>query len=404
MTATEVAFSMVALMQAMLALIWLAGGWWARDTRRASAHWAAYAASSAVSFAFLMLAMRSAESQRAELLRAVGNVAGVFSIMALHSGVWVFLDRPVRAWMQSALFAAVLVVAWVGLDPAQGALRVGFNSTVMAWLCVDIAAALYLHARDRLRFRMPAVLALPVVLAALAYAARGLKALADPATVNAEMVTHSSLNLSAVFTYVVLMLAFHAMLMVLVVARLFEALHRLSQRDGLTGLLNRRAMQEALELQWRRSRRGGEVFAVMMLDIDHFKAVNDRHGHAMGDQALKHVSALLQNEMRDVDRLARFGGEEFLVLLPGLSQNNALAVAERVCRRVASTPLAPMAPGAAPIALSISIGVAQWNGESEELSRLLVRADAALYQAKQGGRDRVAVAQPHAAGAQLMTG
>lgn len=127
----------------------------------------------------------------------------------------------------------------------------------------------------------------------------------------------------------------------------------------------------------------------MMLDADHFKAINDQHGHAVGDLVLKHLSTLLHSGMREVDRLARFGGEEFLVLLPGLTLAEAAPVAERLRALVAG---APLADGGNNINVSVSIGIAEWAGADEDLSRLLVRADAALYQAKQHGRDRVALA------------
>ena len=395
MSATEVAFALVAVMQAVLALVWLIGGGWAGEVRRAAWQWAAYAGLSALSFALLMLAMRSAELDpgallRAELVRAAGNVSGVVAVMALRRGIWIFLGRSLVPSILPWLLVAVLLVAWLGLDPAMGALRVGFNSLVLTWLCLDIARALHLNARDVLHFRWPLLLVLPLLIAAIGYAQRGLSVLLDPASVAASMTTHSAVNVGSAFSYVVLALAFHAMLMVLVVARLVAQLHLISHRDGLTGLLNRRAMQEALEAQMRRSRRNGEAFVLMMLDADHFKAINDQHGHAVGDLVLKHLSTLLHSGMREVDRLARFGGEEFLVLLPGVTLAEAIPVAERLRALVAATPLAD---GDAAISVSVSVGIAEWVGATEDLSRLLVRADAALYQAKQRGCDRVALAE-----------
>ena len=109
----------------------------------------------------------------------------------------------------------------------------------------------------------------------------------------------------------------------------------------------------------------------------------------MGDLALKHLSSLLLDHMREVDRLARFGGEEFLVLLPGLTLPGALPVAERLRAVIAA---APLQHADATIPLSVSIGIAEWADASEDTSRLLVRADAALYQAKRSGRDQVASA------------
>jgi len=203
------------------------------------------------------------------------------------------------------------------------------------------------------------------------------------------MEANSALNLNAALTYIVLALALHATLMALVVGRLIDELRRLSMYDALTGLLNRRAMEEALQAQIRSSRRGGETFAVMMLDLDYFKRINDDFGHGVGDLALKHVSSLLRGALRDIDSLARFGGEEFVVLMPGATLSHAEPIAERLRTLLYST---PMASEANLVSLSISIGVAEWVQSDDDLSHLLLRADAALFQAKVQGRNRVVAA------------
>jgi len=389
LTPTEVAFVMVGLMQAVPTVLWLVGGWLVGDTRRAAMHWSAYAGLSVLSFGLLAMAMQSPAGLSAELLRAGGNVCGVLALLSLQRGIWLFIGRPVANTSQALALAIVLGASWVGLDPAGGSIRVGVNSLVQAVVALGIARDLLRHARDTLHLGWPWLLPLPLWVSCVAFAARGLRALLSPASVMAEMTVHSGLNIGSTFLYVVLALSFHAMLMALVVIRLVADLQRLSRHDGLTGLLNRRALEDALTAQVQRSQRNGEPFCVLMLDADHFKAINDRFGHAVGDQALKHLSTLLRGDMREVDRVARFGGEEFLVLLPGLGLAAALPVAERLRERVAA---APLAHGDATIPLSVSIGMAEWAGAQEDPSRLLVRADAALYQAKRHGRDRVAAA------------
>jgi diguanylate cyclase (GGDEF)-like protein len=179
----------------------------------------------------------------------------------------------------------------------------------------------------------------------------------------------------------------HATLMALVVARLIQQLEWRARHDGLTGLLNRLAMQEALDRQLQRSRRAGDTFSVVMLDIDHFKQINDRHGHAAGDQALIQTASLLQTSVRNIDRVGRFGGEEFLVLLPGVDLARAAQVAETLRALLAERRIER--EGGAALTMSASFGVAEWHGPSEEPSRLLLRVDQALYRAKQGGRNRV---------------
>jgi diguanylate cyclase (GGDEF)-like protein len=128
----------------------------------------------------------------------------------------------------------------------------------------------------------------------------------------------------------------------------------------------------------------------VLIDIDHFKAINDRFGHAVGDVALKHVSALLHGSLRDVDRLARFGGEEFLVLLPDTLPAAALELAERLRHKLESLPMQWQGQS---VPLTASIGVTQWRGHDDPVDALLVRADTALYRAKHAGRNRVVAAE-----------
>jgi diguanylate cyclase (GGDEF)-like protein len=205
------------------------------------------------------------------------------------------------------------------------------------------------------------------------------------------MTVHSALNVGSALSYIVLVLLLHATLLALVVARLLGQLQNLARRDPLTGLFNRRAMHAVLDQHARQRRRAADTFSLLMIDVDHFKEVNDRYGHETGDRALTHIARLMTQALRTQDRLARFGGEEFVVLLPGADLARALADAE-VLRLAVKR--APLVHGALLVPLSVSIGVAEWAGAAEDPSRLLVRADDALYRAKRMGRDRVEAAEP----------
>ncbi len=169
-----------------------------------------------------------------------------------------------------------------------------------------------------------------------------------------------------------------------------QGLERLSATDPLTGLYNRRRMMEALENEVRRSRRLKHSFAVLMADVDNFKRYNDAHGHPAGDEVLKRVAALLREATRDVDVVARYGGEEFFVLLPETEGEGAAEVADRVRERLAADPL----PGGA---VTLSFGVAEFPAHGDTGETLIAIADAALYQAKREGRNRVVVAPGAAA-------
>lgn len=164
------------------------------------------------------------------------------------------------------------------------------------------------------------------------------------------------------------------------------ALTELAVRDPLTGLHNRRSFEDRLDEALARARRTGDAVALLMLDLDHFKAVNDVHGHPVGDQALRAVAALLAGELRAVDVAGRLGGEEFGVLLPGSDHAEATAVADRLRVAIAGC---PVRHAGGTLWITASIGVACFPRHALTRDELLERADHALYHAKRTGRDRV---------------
>ncbi len=164
-----------------------------------------------------------------------------------------------------------------------------------------------------------------------------------------------------------------------------ERLRQLATTDGLTGLANRRRFLEALEHEVQRHRRYGTPLALISIDVDRFKRVNDTWGHAVGDEVLCGLAAICRAEVRDVDTVGRIGGEEFAVLLPDTTPEEAMAVAERL--RVA-VQAAPLLTAAGPLSVTLSLGVAA-SPPCDGADTLLREADRALYQAKAGGRNRV---------------
>jgi diguanylate cyclase (GGDEF)-like protein/PAS domain S-box-containing protein len=168
-----------------------------------------------------------------------------------------------------------------------------------------------------------------------------------------------------------------------------EELLNLTVTDPLTGAANRRGLFGAGLREDERRKRSGGTTSVLMLDLDYFKAVNDEHGHQTGDAMLRHIVKLAKTEIRSVDLIGRYGGEEFTIVLPGSSVDIARGIAERIRATIERTPL--VVDGIA-IRMTVSIGVATVTPMFDDLSHLINAADAALYQAKSAGRNRVVVA------------
>ncbi|MBN8488888.1 MAG: diguanylate cyclase, partial [Burkholderiales bacterium] len=169
-----------------------------------------------------------------------------------------------------------------------------------------------------------------------------------------------------------------------------QRLLALADTDALTGLSNRRALLQALTLEVARSRRSGRPLCLALLDLDHFKSVNDQHGHAAGDQVLRQFSALMQGTLRASDSCGRLGGEEFVVLMPDTDLPQAVASIDRLRLALAARPLAWIDES---MELTVSAGVARLEpGADADGARLLQAADEALYEAKRDGRNRVRTA------------
>ena len=167
-----------------------------------------------------------------------------------------------------------------------------------------------------------------------------------------------------------------------------EQLGQLALHDPLTGLANRRKFAERFEYDMARSVRAHTPLSLLMIDIDHFKAINDQHGHLAGDGCLKALASLLTGSVRAVDLVARFGGEEFLVLLPEMSADQSLVAAERMRSQVQAHPVGN-GESTVPLALTVSIGSATAAGSALTLEDLVARADEAVYRAKRAGRNQV---------------
>lgn len=173
--------------------------------------------------------------------------------------------------------------------------------------------------------------------------------------------------------------------------RLHTNTAKLAATDALTGLLNRRMLEERLQIEQQRAQRYGKAFSLLMLDIDHFKKINDSYGHLAGDAVLKALASALSQQTRDIDSVARFGGEEFVIVLPETDGDGARVVAERIRTAIAGAPF--VLPDGCEIGVTVSIGIACFPLDAVNIEVLLERADQALYLSKNTGRNRVSLYQ-----------
>lgn len=174
--------------------------------------------------------------------------------------------------------------------------------------------------------------------------------------------------------------------------RIEQELERLATTDALTGLANRRHFMLLAEQELSRAKRYGSELAVLMFDVDHFKAINDTYGHATGDGVLHTLGQLCRQSIRDIDVIGRLGGEEFALVLPETSQDQAVHAAKRLCQMVAAAEI-PLQHGV-PLRFTISVGVIALSDSHANLDTLLARADQAMYDAKRDGRNQARVYSP----------
>ncbi|MBL8519887.1 MAG: GGDEF domain-containing protein [Betaproteobacteria bacterium] len=342
-------------------------------------------------------------SRRAALAEVNASTYGFVAGLVMVFSAWDWYVDP-GDWLHALpiriLGAAIAIALGVlqkqtgRVDWAPAIAKARFAATTLA-----VAGAL-LVLDQGFEFGIAGVVSMVLVGPYLAMDRRDLlKLYAVPAVCIAFIMVFGTLNRFAIINSTIFLVL--AVLVGMILARVFESANRrafvLEQQlkteartDSLTGLVNRRAMEAAAAAELKRARRNGGITAVMILDIDHFKSINDRFGHDVGDQVIISVSTAIQAVIRETDTLARWGGEEFLALLPSTHLADALALADRIRRAVASAPM----PAENAAAVTVSIGVASSAEVTEDLTNtrwthMLRAADSALYRAKQAGRNRV---------------
>ncbi len=375
----------VLLMQLVAAGSWTIGHWALGLPRTPALHWFGGALLGAASMALVLL--RSELPLWLDL--PLSNFLLVASTAAMARGMRCFLGQPLRdgetrlvLLLQAAVCLASAPLVERGGIEATGAV----TSAAVGWLFARAAWDAQRGLRTEFDRRIAWALSLPLLLlGGMAFMRLAAVLRGGTPGLHVDSLQHIALSL----TYLVAMASLHLSMAAMVVLRLVASLRRLSSRDPLTGLANRGEFMNQLTMAQRWLGRFGSPYSVLLLDIDHFKRVNDTWGHPAGDAVLVGLAQLLSATLRGVDIPARLGGEEFAVLLPGTAAPQAQVVAERLRVALAGTCFDWKDQE---IAVTVSIGVCTATEVGEALAALLERGDAALYAAKDGGRNRVVAA------------
>ncbi len=390
MTQPELLMAMLLLQQALFASLWLASAY-LRLARQPALHWAGAAA--LVSGGVGMIVMREHLGPTWSL--ALPNLMILGGIASLRRGVQLFVRGPSTDLEQGIVLALglalMLGIQLGGGGPRQAAVA---GSALVAWTLLRTSWELRAGLRDEMGRRASDWCAVPTLVIGLLFTARSLHVLFFVSDQLGSIAAQSAQNVITSFAMMVFGLVINIMLLVMTILRLVQRLRYQSEHDVMTELLNRRAMERLMAAEMKRQARVGGTHALLSLDIDHFKRVNDGHGHGAGDEVLRRVARLLRASCRDTDHVARMGGEEFAVLLPDTSEEGAGVLAEHLLQQVRALDLDTVVPG---LRVTVSMGLAVVASGSDAHDDVMLRLDQALYAAKRAGRDCLQLATTAAA-------
>jgi len=323
-------------------------------------------------------------------LYVLADALELLGFICMHRGVAIFFGAPPTRFEHLVVFGiSTLAMAYV-YSTGHVTARLAIYCAATGWILGRAGLAALTHAPSEFGRTAGMAIAFPIVAAALGELLRGTIGVFDPVTDVVDSLHDTPANLWMDWANLVLSLALNFSLAGLVVGRLINRIRDLTLKDPLTGVMNRRAIEDFLARQLADQRRHSDPVSVVYVDLDHFKALNDRHGHAAGDAAINHAVAKVLTQVRAGDALGRHGGEEFFVVMPNTDSEGAQAAAERMRSALVGAPL--LWKGHV-LNLTASFGVATTSAtEWPTAEDLLHRADTAMYSAKQSGRNCVVVA------------
>lgn len=340
--------------------------------------------------------LRRATKSFWQFMRQLAVVAGsihgtfivLFAALGAHSMAWLnvgsvlmFMLAYVCLRTRRNLIGATLIIAEVVLHAGVAVRAIGWDSGFHYYLLVG-APVIFISRARRIRTRMLLLLGLMATYLALDLGMHRLEPWDTLSPHTLEVLR--SLNIVTTIG----LLAYLSSLYYRLVSQAEKRLTHLATTDPLTGLHNRRSMADLATYEIVQRKRHGEPLSVVLADIDHFKQINDRHGHEVGDEVLVAISLALQEAVREQDSIARWGGEEFLILMPQASLEQARMVAERLREQVSQMRFEAHGQ---PFKVTLTLGVSGHRMD-EALDQVINRADTALYQGKRDGRDQVATA------------
>lgn len=309
----------------------------------------------------------------------IANLFLIVGAALLYFGSQRFLGCKPSLRLWAGVILVVLVpLAWVSVVQPHYGVRIGITSALMALMSFAHIRLILRHAPRTFSTYFTAS---SLLVLALAQILRFRSAFGLPAE-DAIFDNFQPVQTAYISVHALAILTTTIGMVLMATDRLRGELEHLATHDSLTGALNRRAVIEAGELELARCRRNHGIMALLMIDLDHFKIINDSHGHPVGDRVLIDFVARVKSLLRQPDRLGRFGGEEFVALLPETPLTEARVVAERL-RAMIEAKAEDLPP------YTVSIGISVSRLDDTGFDEIIMRADAALYQAKRAGRNRV---------------